>query len=51
MFQDHPSGPSSKITQSKKNAKQQVDALRYRRWRGKFAVLREGKEDKQVAVA
>lgn len=35
MFQDHPSGPSSKITQSKKNAKQQVDALWYRRWCGK----------------
>lgn len=51
MFQIHPSGPSSKITQYKKNAKQQVDALLYRRWRGKWLVLREGKEDKQVAVA
>jgi hypothetical protein len=51
MFQDHPSGPSSKIIQSKKNAKQQVDALLYRRWCGKWLVFREGKEDKQVAVA
>jgi len=35
MFQDHPSGPSSKITQSKKNVKQWVGALLYRRWCGK----------------
>lgn len=36
MFQNHPSGPFSKITQSKKNAKQQVGALLYRRWYGKW---------------
>ena len=50
MFQDHSSGPSSKITQSKKNAKQ-VEALLYSRGCGKWLVLREGKEDKQVAAA
>lgn len=51
MFQTRPSGPSPKTIQSKKNAKQQVDALLYTRWCGKWLVLREGKEDKQVAAA